>query len=115
MSDVGDLRKDIGKGGSELLPSARWSEKLPPMQMILVGCAIGGRTLTESRLQYPFLSCLSSSERFFAESAASWALDSALGSLRNSRSGSEEAFALVISARWFALTMTPILFSPAFR
>src|SRR6267378_3561957 len=99
MSDVGDLRKDIGKGGSELLPSARWSEKLPPMQIILVGCAIGGRTVTESRLQYPFLSCLSSSKCFFAEPDASWVLDSALGSLRKSRIGSKEFLTPVISAR----------------
>src|SRR2546427_2878689 len=111
---VGALRKDIGKGGRELLPSAKWSEKLPPMQMIFVGCAIGGKTVTKSRLQYPLSFCLPPSKFFFAESTASWTLDCAFGSLRKSRSGSEEAFAPVISATLVASTLAPILFSSIF-
>src|SRR5436853_6834901 len=115
LSDVGALRKDTGNGGSELLPSARWSEKSPPMQIIFDGRAIGGNTVTESSLQYPFSLCLPSSKCFFAEPAATCAFDSALESLRNSRIGSEEDFAPVISATCFASIITPILLSPAFR
>src|SRR5689334_3012404 len=80
--------------------------------MILVGCAIGGKTVTDSRFQYPFSSLLPASKYFLPESAASWAFDSDLGSLRKSRRGSEPGLLPDISAIWLESINTPTLFSP---
>src|SRR5690348_13632220 len=80
--------------------------------MILVGCAIGGKTVTDSRFQYPFSSLLPASKYFLPESAASWAFDSALGSSRKSKRDSEPGLIPDISAIWLESINTPTLFPP---